>query len=187
MDPLTALSIGSTVIGGLGSLFGSGTKSNVPPEFQQVFDLLMRQSQEGFGANTMQAMQQQLNSQIGNEFGALSALTEQRIARQGGGAGVQNAALNRLNSAQLNAKGTSMAQLSIANQQAKFGASGALAQLAPQFGNFQQDTGAGFGQLFGAGLNLLLQQRQLGKQNNALLPGSMPDIAGNGFSGGLYG
>lgn len=157
IDPITGIAIGSTVVGALGSLFGSGTSSDIPPEFMEVFNLLKKQAQEGFGQGALQGMQQQLNQQLGNEFGALGALTEQRIARQGGGAGVQNAALSRLDSSRLNAKSTGMAQLSIANEQAKFGALGALGQLAPQFANFQQDRGQGYANLFGAGLNMLMR------------------------------
>ncbi len=147
----------ATGTGLLGTLFGGGTRTEIPRELQELLPVLRQRATEGFGADTQGLLSQNLNRRVGNEFGALGAITESRIARQGGGAAAQNVAANRLNTSRLGAIGEGVTNIGLANEQSKTEALRLLAGLTPQIGNFQQQRGLGFAQLFGTGLQGLFQ------------------------------
>lgn len=158
IDPLTAISIGSTIIGGLGSIFGSGTKTNIPPEVRKIYDMLLQRSQEGLSDEAVNLMLQRIKTNLGNEAGALGSLSQSRLARAGAGTGVQEAALSRINSQRLRGIGEGVSNVLLADEQEKARALQALTSLAPTFGDFTVPTGQGFADLFGSGLAFLLNR-----------------------------
>jgi len=168
-DPLTLLSVGSTAIGALGSLFGSGSKQEIPPELREVYNLLMNQYREGLSDKTVAELTGRAKRQIGNEAGALGALTESRLTRAGAGTGVKQAALNRINTGRLRGIGEATTQINLADEEAKMRALEQLRTLAPIFGSpeFTKQYGEGFSQLFGAGLNFLLNKPGGDKNNTS--------------------
>jgi hypothetical protein len=174
-DPLTLLGIGSTVVGGLGSLFGSGSKTEIPPELQQVYDMVLKQAQEGLSDEAVNAMIMRAKTGLGQEAGALGALTESRLTRAGAGTGVQQAALNRINKQRLLGIGEATTSAMLADEEAKQRGLQQLGQLAPLFGEFTTETGQGFADLFGSGLGFLLNRpqgiQQLGQGQNPIQQG----------------
>lgn len=150
----------STGIGALGSLFGSGSKTEIPPELREIWQMLMQQSKEGLSDRTVDMLLQRAKTGLGNEAGALGALTQQRLTRQGAGTGVQQTALNRINQGRLLGIGEATTSVGLADEEAKQQALRMLSQLAPMFGdpNFKSQYGQGFQQLFGSGLNYLLNR-----------------------------
>lgn len=163
-DPITLLALGSTIGGGLGSLFGSGSKREIPPELQEVWDLLMKQSQEGLSDRAVDLILQRTKRGLGAEAGALGSLTESRLTRAGAGTGVQQAALGRINKQRLLGIGEATTSVGLADEEAKQRALRQLAQLAPEFGQYTTETGEGFSQLFGAGLGFLLNRPGTGTE-----------------------
>ncbi len=176
MDPLTMLGIGSSVIGGIGSLFGSGKKTEIPRELRDVYNMLLQRSQEGLSDRSVDLLLQRAKTGLGQEAGALGALTQSRLTRQGAGLGVQNAALNRINTERLRGIGEATIQTGLADEQAKERALAMLPQLASMFAdpNLKSSYGGGFTDLFQSGLNLLLNR-----------PGSKGGGKGSGGSGFL--
>lgn len=168
MEPLTALQLGATAIGGLNTLFGSKDKAQaIHPEVQRMMKLFQMNYQNPRGINSvvMDQMKQKLKATLGNEAGALSALTASRINQQGGGAAAQNAAQSRLNSQRLNALGAGLTEIDVANENVKLGQSrnalSALTSIMPNLGFEQQ--GQGYANLFAMGLDGLLESGALQK------------------------
>jgi hypothetical protein len=155
-DPLTLLEL-RHCLGGLGSLFSSGSYRDTP-ELRRIYELLMQQSQQGLSDRTVDLLLQRTKRGLGEEAGALGALTESRLTRQGAGTGVQQSALNRINQGRLRGIGEATTQVGLADEEAKQRALAQLAQLAPMFGEYNVPYGEGFSQLFGSGLNYLLNR-----------------------------
>jgi hypothetical protein len=159
-----------TGIGALGSLFGTGSKTEIPPELREIYNLLMQQSQEGLSDRTVDMLLRRAKTGLGNEAGALGAMTEARLTRQGAGTGVKQSALSRINEQRLRGIGDVTTQVGLADEEAKQAALRQLAQLAPMFGdpNFKSQYGQGFADLLQGGLSYLLNQ-----------PGKQPAAAPN--------
>jgi len=175
----TAISAASMAIGALGSFFGGGQKTNLPPEIQKIMDLLERRATEGLSTEEENLLSQQLNRRLGSEFGALSSLTQSRLSRLGAGIGVQEAAISALNRQRLSAIGEGTTNIGLMDQQAK---TSALSQLNSFAGGvvpqFTRDTGQGFNQLFGFGLQGLLESQRRNRHQellDAILGGSRPE------------
>lgn len=166
MDPLTALSIGSSIIGGIGSLFGSGEKQTVPPELREIYSLLMQQYRQGLSPLAESRMLQRVKTNLGEEAGALGSLTQARLTRAGAGTGVQQTALNRVNQQRLLGIGKAATDIGIMDEEVKLRALEQLRTLAPMFGSeeFKSQYGQGFQELFGAGLNYLLNRPRNNQQ-----------------------
>jgi hypothetical protein len=95
------LAIGATILGGIGSIFGSGSKREIPPELQAVYDMVMKQAKEGLSDEAIDAILRRTKTGLGQEAGALSSLTESRLTRSGAGVGVKEAALRRIDKERL--------------------------------------------------------------------------------------
>jgi len=156
----------ATGIGALGSLFGSGSKTEIPPELRKIYKMLLERSQQGLSDQAVSQMLQRAKIGLGNEAGALSSLTQSRLTRAGAGTGVQQTALNRINAERLKGIGSATIDVGLADEQAKQQAMMALAQIAPMFGSeeFKSFYGSGFADLFGAGLNYFLNRPEKKKQ-----------------------
>lgn len=159
-DPLELLGIGSTIVGGLGSLFGSGTKTEIPPELREVYNLLMNRYQEGISPEAESAFLRRTKTNLGNEAGALGALTQGRLTRAGAGTGVQEAALERINKQRLAGIGEATTRLAEMDEATKVQALNQLRSLAPIFGSpeFKSQYGQGFSDLLQGGLSYLLNK-----------------------------
>jgi len=153
-----AVGYGLTALGAIGSLFGSSREMS--PEAKAVYDRLQMMAEQGYSPQAIARMRQQLLRSLGSEAGALSAVTTRRLGQQGAGGAATNVALNRLNQQRLNALGRGIADIDIASEQQKFSALQAMGQIAG--GAQYEERGGGFGQLFGAGLNYLMNQPQGG-------------------------
>jgi len=166
----------SAGIGAIGSLFGSGSKQEIPPELREVYNLLMQQYRQGLSDKTVAELTGRAKTQIGNEAGALGALTQSRLTRAGAGTGVQQAALNRINTGRLRGIGEAVTQINLEDERQKQIALQELSRLAPLFGSseFNSQYGQGFSTLFGAGLNYLLNKPKgidamIGNNNSSYL------------------
>jgi hypothetical protein len=158
------LAIGATILGGIGSIFGSGSKREIPPELQAVYDMVMKQAKEGLSDEAIDAILRRTKTGLGQEAGALSSLTESRLTRSGAGVGVKEAALRRIDKERLRGIGEATTDTLLADEEAKQRALAQLQQLAPLFGDFTTETGQGFADLFGSGLGFLLNRPQQGNQ-----------------------
>lgn len=147
----------ATTAGALGTLFGEGPEAS--PELQNVFQMLQNRQSTGMTPQEMALRRQQLNTGLSNEAGGLSAVTSQRLARQGASAGATNAALSNIMGQRLRALGSGIAEIQVADEEQKRMDErqriALLAQLAGQFPG-TEGTGGGFAQLFGSGLQGLL-------------------------------
>lgn len=148
----------ATGIGALGTLFGSGQKrvetQPVPQQVLDIFEMLQSRATQGIGVETRKALGEMLNRRIGNEFGALTALTRQRLGRQGASAGTMNAALSRVGAQRGEALGQGLLGIAGLDEQAKQSALSAMPTLAPFLrpGYETVNYGGGFADLFGQGL-----------------------------------
>lgn len=179
-DPLTLLSIGSTAIGALGSLFGTGSKQEIPEELRQVYDLLMTRYRQGISPEAENAYLTRAKTNLGNEAGALGALTESRLTRAGAGTGVREAALNRINTSRLRGIGEATTNLAAMDEAAKAEALNQLRTLAPIFGSpeFKSQYGDGFSQLLQGGLNYLINKPQENSGNTGNVRYTTPTTGG---------
>lgn len=148
----------SAASGLLGNLFGSGQETTLPPQLEHLFATLEQRSKEGIATDEENRLLQQLTQRLGNEFGALSSLTSQRLQQQGAGTGVQQAARDQLSKQRFNALGEGIGRISALDEAAKSGALSQMSSLAGILPSFTTDTGAGFASLFGSGVDLLLSQ-----------------------------
>lgn len=160
-----AIGVGSTLLGGLGTLFGGGQKTELPPQLQQIFRLLEKRAGEGLSDEEESLLTQRLKGNLSSEFGALSSMMRANLQRSGAGVGVQQAAASDLNSKRLNALGEGITNIGIMDQQARSSALSQLAGLSGQLGQYTRQTGQGYQELLGFGINQLLEksrhQRQL--------------------------
>ena len=169
-DPLTLLGIGTSAFGALGSIFGSGQQTDLPPELQKLFSILEQRGEEGLSEEERRRLAAGLTARLGNEFGGLSALTNQQLQRSGAGVGVQQAAREKLSGQRFQAVGAGLSNIEGINQQVKSSALGQLTQLSGLLPAFTSDPGAAYGELLGAGFDLLSMSRQQ-KQSKDLLKG----------------
>jgi hypothetical protein len=155
-----ALAIGSTIAGGIGSIFGSGTKTEIPPELREVYNLLLSRYREGISPEAESAFLRRTKASLGEEAGALGALTEGRLTRAGAGTGVQEAALGRINKQRLRGIGEATTRLTEMDEAAKIQALNQLRSLAPVFGSpeFKSQYGQGFADLLQGGLSYILNR-----------------------------
>lgn len=156
-DPLTWLAIGSSVLGGLGSLFGSGTKS-VPMSGSQkmIMRELYRLYRQGIDPKLLQQMYGNVRTALGTEGTALRQSALERLQRQGTPTLAREQVMSDIGGRQEQAIGQAISDIDWQNQQMRMGALQQMAGLAGQQGTYQ--TGQGYGQLMGAGLNYLLNK-----------------------------
>jgi len=160
----------SALSGALGSLFGGGQETELPPELKQLFKTFEAKSKEGISTEEEKRLLEQLTGRLGSEFGALSSLTSQQLQRQGAGIGVQQAARERLSGQRFGALGQGISNIASLDERAKENALSQLSSLAGLVPQFTTETGGGFAGLFGAGLDLLsIANTQ--KQTKELLSG----------------
>lgn len=154
------IALGATGVGLIGSLFGSGSEVEIPPELREVYQMLLTRSQEGLSNEAVDAMIRRAKTSLGEEAGALGALTESRLTRAGAGEGVKNTALQRINKERLGAIGEASISADLADEEAKQRALSQLSQLAPLFGSkeFKSTHGEGFANLLQGGLSYLLNK-----------------------------
>lgn len=175
----------STILGGAGSLLGSGLEAQkLHPEVRRLLEQLYRRSSEGYGDKALSEMRNRLKTQLGNEFGAASSATQDRLVRQGAGAGVQNSASNRLNTERFKAVGSGIADIDIANEQQKMQALQMIGSLTNGLG--YEQTGQGYGQLFGAGLNYLMNAPGMGGGTNPTFDAELRRLRDYGRTSGTY-
>ena len=158
IDPLTVLGIGSAVAGGLGSIFGTGSKQEIPPELREIYNLLLQRSKEGLSTETENLILRQLKTQIGEEAGALGALTESRLTRGGAGMGVKQTALDRINTQRLRSVGEGVTKVGIMDEESKQNALRMLSYIVPEFSKYRESYGEGFADLLQGGLSYLLNK-----------------------------
>lgn len=166
-DPLTIIGGASTVIGALGTLFG-GQKTDMPPELRKLFDMLELQAQQGLSPEEEFALQRRLDARLSSEAGALGAATESRLTRAGAGTGVIQSALAELNTSRLGVLGQGLTDITVLDEQAKRNAVSQIAGLTPAIMGSTRDTSAGFQQLFGFGLNALLEPGRNRRQQDII-------------------
>lgn len=154
MNPLNILSFLATGIGGIGSLTaGRGRRRQV----DAIFEMLMNRAQTGFSPATKKALREQLTATLGNEFGGASTLAQNRIARAGGTAGLQQAAISDLSNKRFQALGQGLANIEIGNEQAKTSALQQLSGLSPLLSQLGLGEQGAFSDLLGAGISGFFQ------------------------------
>lgn len=147
-----------TVAGALESLSGGGIEIDMPEELKNLIGLLENRSKKGI--TNLGELKSDYSTRLGNEFEALSALDEQELTKSGAGAGVKQAARSDLNTKRLTTLGQGYTQLDTASENVKSSALGQLSQLLGTTAHqFTRDKSAGYDAMFGAGLNLILEQQ----------------------------
>lgn len=162
-----AIGIGSSIVGAIGSLFG-GQKTDLPPQLKRAFDLLERQAEEGLSPEEEFALQQRLERRLSNEQLGITGAAESAITRQGGGVGVTGALAQEIAGQRFRAIGQGLSDITALDEQSKRSAVGQIGALSGSVGQFTRDTGEGFGQLLGFGLNTLLEGGRRRRQQEIL-------------------
>jgi len=156
-DPWSlGIGLGSTLLGGLGSLFGTQDTS---PRQDEIYEMLKKRAGQGIDPKLVEQMRRNLRMQLGAEFSGLSAQRYNQMRRQNAPRVIQEQIMDQLAKARGGALQQGLMGIEGLSEQAR---QGALGQMASIFGMMGSPTGEGFGQLFGAGLTGLMNQPQRG-------------------------
>ena len=169
-----------SIIGAAGTFLDGGQETNLPPELKNLMDMLRKRSEEGLG--NLDELKGNLTQRLGNEFEALSSLTNQNLTKSGAGVGVQNAVRSELSGERFNALGQGFTNLDVANEGAKESALSQLGQLQGLVPSFTRDKSQGYSDLFGSGFNLLLEQRNQDLTRDLLAKYLKPSYSTNDIS-----
>jgi hypothetical protein len=155
LDPFILPGI-ATGIGALGTLFGGDNEA----------ERLLRQRARGIDPKILAALRMRARRAFGNQASALRTSAGQRLGRQGAPVAKQEEVLDKITTRGFGGLGETLTGIDFANEQIK---QGALADLAGFLS--EREPGAGFAQLFGAGLQGLMSPLQ---QNTETTRGFFP-------------
>jgi len=150
LDPV---SLGLTGIGLLGSLFGSDPE--MTDEQRQTYEILLKRS-KGLDPKLLALMRARLANAVGNEYSGYRSSASSSLRRQNAPIAKQQEVMDKLYSRGAGAKTDALLGVDQLNENVKGQALGQLSGFAGRFPQ-QSGYGGGFSQLFGAGLQGLLQ------------------------------
>ena len=142
---LAALGMGAGAVGAL-------TSDSMSPEQREMYEMLKKRL-AGIDPKLLERMRARMRNAIGNQAAGLSASTSARLRRQSAPVAKQEEVMDKLNTRRIG--GTSDALLGIdeMNERYKQSAAGMMAGF-----NTQSNEGQGFANLFGSGMNLLMNK-----------------------------
>jgi hypothetical protein len=149
-NPLGAVGTGLGAIGALSS-------DSMSPEQREIYDMLKKRMQ-GIDPKLLERMRSRARSAVGNEASALRSSTAARLNRQNAPVAKQEEVLAKIRSQGIGGIDDALLGVDELNERVKQGAAGNLASF-----NTQSNEGQGFADLFGSGLNSLMNKP---KNNN---------------------
>jgi hypothetical protein len=156
LSGMNPISLGLTGIGALGSLFGGDPE--MTDEQRQTYEALQKRSQ-GMDPKLLRLMRARMRGSVGQEFAGASANRMAQLRRQNAPNVIQRQEFEKLATRRAGATSDALLGVDRLNEQVK---GQALGQLGSFTGRFAQTpgSGAGFSNLFGAGLQGILQGGQ---------------------------
>jgi len=174
-NPLGLAATGIGLAGGL--LFGGDnaqqtTTTDLSPEQKALLERLMKMAEQGvISPEALQRIMASTRERIGAESSGLRQAALQRLTRSGAPAGVVEQSMGDITTRGLRELGGTLADIEFKNEESKvsplFAATRLLSGTGTRTTEQQQPSGFGFGQLFGSGLQSLLNPAPaLKKKNN---------------------
>jgi len=162
-DPMTILSILSTIGGGLGTIFGSGDDET---------ERLLKKRLKGIDPKTLAAMKREIARATGNEASALRTQASQRLGRQDAPVAKQEEVMDKVTTRGLGARASAYTELAEMNERYK---QGAMSDLANFSAMSNQGRGQGYAAMFGSGLNYLMNRPPAEEMQRMNLPLRKPE------------
>lgn len=159
MDPATlqfVMSAGSTVIGGLGTLFGGEESDYYGNELKDALKRAKQLSQTGIDPRTLSRLRTSQQNLASNEISGARQSAASRLQRQGVPVQVQEQILSDITQKGLGQRGSNLAELDMRNEQIKLDALNTYINGVSQAQRTANNGGEGFASLFGSGLSGLL-------------------------------